>query len=347
MAICKDSRKWCPEEEAISSGFPKSGTQMHKEKLNGKSILVTGGAGFIGSHLVARLLEDNDVTVLDNFSSGKKDYILPHLENPRFHLLQADMLDAGAIKEALKKKDFVFHLAANAEVKLGAEDTRVHLEQNILATYNLLEAMRKTGVRQIAFTSTSTVYGDATIVPTPEDYGPLLPISLYGASKLSCEALISSYCHTFEMQSWIFRFANIVGERGTHGVIVDFIRKLRANNKELEILGSGKQKKSYLEVKDCVEAMLHCVEHSDDETNVFNIGSIDYVDVSRIADIVTMQMGLSGVKYRYTGGIDGRGWKGDVKVMQLSIEKIKAIGWIPQRSSADAIEFTVKALLYP
>ncbi|HOV51672.1 MAG TPA: NAD-dependent epimerase/dehydratase family protein [Methanothrix sp.] len=310
-----------------------------------RSILVTGGAGFIGSHLVDRLLEQNDVTVLDNFSSGKMDFVAHHLNNPNFHLIKADLLDARALEEAFIGKDMVFHLAANPDVKLGAENTHVHLEQNVLATYNVLEAMRRTGVHRIAFTSTSTVYGEAKVVPTPEDYGPLMPISLYGASKLSCEALISSYCHTFDMQSWIFRFANIVGERGTHGVLVDFIRKLQQNPRELEILGSGEQRKSYLEVKDCVDAMVHCVENSRDETNIFNIGSIDALDVSGIADIVTSKMGLSGVKYRYTGGIDGRGWKGDVKVMLLSIEKIARIGWSPKLGSAGAIETAVDSLL--
>ena len=195
--------------------------------LKDRSILVTGGAGFIGSHLVEKLLKGNEVTVLDNFSSGRREYLAPFLENPDFHLVEADLLDVDALQEVLKGKDQVFHVAANPDVKLGAKDTRVHLNQNILATYNLLEEMRKADVRRIAFTSTSTVYGEAETVPTPEDYGPLQPISLYGASKLSCEALISSYCHTFDMQSWIYRFANIVGERGTHGVIVDFIRKLR------------------------------------------------------------------------------------------------------------------------
>jgi UDP-glucose 4-epimerase len=314
-------------------------------KLKDKSILVTGGAGFIGSHLVEALLAENEVTVFDNFSSGKREFIAPHLNNSRFRLQEADLIDTIALEKALNGVDNVFHLAANPDVKLGAENTRVHLEQNVLATYNLLEAMRKCGVKKIAFTSTSTVYGEATEVPTPENYGPLLPISLYGASKLACEALISSYCHTFEMQSWIYRFANIVGERGTHGVLVDFMRKLRENPRELEILGSGQQKKSYLEVKDCVRAMQHCVQHSDEQINVFNIGSEDSVDVTKIADIVARQMGLADVRYRYTGGVDGRGWKGDVKVMLLSIEKIKKLGWKPQGGSVRAIETAVKALL--
>ncbi len=314
-------------------------------KLKDRSVFITGGAGFIGSHLVEALLAENEITVLDNFSSGKREYLAMHHDNPNFHLLEADLFLPEALEEALTGVDMVFHLAANPDVKLGAEDTRVHLYQNVLATYNLLEAMRKSGVRRIAFTSTSTVYGEAAEVPTPEKYGPLLPISLYGASKLSCEALISSYCHTFEMQSWIYRFANIVGERGTHGVLVDFIRKLRDNPRELEILGSGKQKKSYLEVKDCVQAMRRCVEHSDEQVNVFNVGTEDSIDVTDIANIVAGQMGLTDVLYRYTGGVDGRGWKGDVKVMQLSIEKIKKLGWSPQGGSARAIEMAVKALL--
>ena len=313
--------------------------------LKDKSILVTGGAGFIGSHLVEALLAENEVTVLDNFSSGKREFIAPHLNNSRFRLLEADLFDTIALEKALDGVDNVFHLAANPDVKLGAENTRVHLEQNVLATYNLLEAMRKCGVKKIAFTSTSTIYGEATTVPTPENFGPLLPISLYGASKLASEALISSYCHTFEMQSWIYRFANIVGERGTHGVLVDFIRKLRENPLELEILGKGNQSKSYLEVEDCVQAMLHCVNGSGEHINVFNIGSEDCVDVTEIANIVARQMGLTDVRYRYTCGVDGLGWKGDVRVMQLSIEKIKKLGWTPKASSAQAILAAVKALL--
>nr|WP_157864002.1 NAD-dependent epimerase/dehydratase family protein [Methanothrix sp.] len=313
--------------------------------LKNRSILVTGGAGFIGSHLVERLLLDNEVTVLDNFSSGRIEFLEPYRDIPDFHLLTGDLMNPKILDNAVSGKDFIFHLAANPDVKLGSEDTHVHLEQNVLATYNLLEAMRKNDVRQMAFTSTSTVYGEAAQVPTPEDYGPLLPISLYGASKLSCEALISSYCHTFQMQSWIYRFANIVGERGTHGVLVDFIRKLRENSGKLEILGSGKQRKSYLEVKDCIRAMIHAVEHSSGEVNVFNIGSEDSVDVTEIADIVVGQMGLDRVEYNYTGGIDGRGWRGDVKLMLLSIEKIKRLGWSPELGSARALEVAVRALL--
>ena len=313
--------------------------------LKHRSILVTGGAGFIGSHLVERLLLDNEVTVLDNFSSGRIEFLEPYRDIPDFHLLTGDLMNPKILDNAVSGKDFIFHLAANPDVKLGSEDTHVHLEQNVLATYNLLEAMRKNDVRQMAFTSTSTVYGEAAQVPTPEDYGPLLPISIYGASKLSCEALISSYCHTFQMQSWIYRFANIVGERGTHGVLVDFIRKLRENSGKLEILGSGKQRKSYLEVRECIVAMMHAGANCTGEVNVFNIGSEDSVEVTEIADIVVGQMGLDRVEYNYTGGIDGRGWRGDVKLMLLSIEKIKRLGWSPELGSARALEVAVRALL--
>jgi UDP-glucose 4-epimerase len=319
--------------------------QILERMLEDMSILVTGGAGFIGSHLVDRLLETSHVTVLDNFSSGKREHIAHVLGHPRFALVEADLFDTGTLEEVMSGKDFVFHLAANPDVKLGAEDTKIHLQQNILATYSLLEAMRKTGVRKIAFTSTSTVYGEASLVPTPENYGPLKPISLYGASKLACEALISSYCHTFDMQSWIFRFANIVGQRGTHGVLVDFINKLKKNPAELEILGSGKQRKSYLEVRDCIDAMVYTVEHSSDQTNIFNIGSNDAVDVTEIADVVVESMGLVGAKYRYTGGFDGRGWRGDVKVMQLSIDALVGLGWTPVHNSRESIKAAVDALL--
>lgn len=313
--------------------------------MKDRSILVTGGAGFIGSHLVERLLSRNSVTVLDNFSSGRRGYLAGHLRDPRFRLIEGDIMDSKALEKALEDIDIVFHLAANPDVKLGAQDTRIHLDQNVLATYNLLEAMRQTGARQVAFTSTSTIYGEAEVVPTPEDYGPLKPISLYGASKLACEALISSYCHTFDMQSWIYRFANIVGRRGTHGVVVDFISKLRANPRELEILGSGEQRKSYLEVGDCVDAMVHCVERSHQETNIFNIGSEDLINVKGIADIVAELMALPEVSYRFTGGHHGRGWRGDVMVMQLSIDRISQLGWRPKRTSAEAIRAAAEALL--
>ena len=203
--------------------------------------------------------------------------------------------------------------------------------------------MRKNNVKKIVFTSTSTVYGEASIIPTPEDYGPLIPISLYGASKLACEALITSYSHTFDMQAWIFRFANIVGSRGTHGITVDFINKLKANHAQLEILGDGKQEKSYLYVSECVDAILFSIENSREEVNIFNIGSEDTISATDIGKIVVEEMGLSNVSFIYTGG--SRGWKGDVPRMRLDVEKLKVLGWKPVYSSEISIRETARAIL--
>lgn len=307
-------------------------------------ILVTGGAGFIGSHLVDRLIEKGSkITVFDNLSSGKLQFIEHHLENPDFTLIKGDLLDQEAIEAACRNIDIVCHVAANPDVRLGATDTRVHLDQNILATYNLLEAMRKNSVKEIAFTSTSTVYGEASVMPTPEDYGPLIPISLYGASKLACEALITSYSHTFDMRTWIFRFANIVGPRSTHGITVDFIKKLEKDSNVLEILGNGKQEKSYLHVSECVDAIIFLIEKSRDKVNIFNIGSEDTISATEIGKAVIEEMGLSDVKFIYTGG--SRGWKGDVPRMRLGIEKMKALGWKPVYSSERSVRETARALL--
>ncbi|MFQ6052312.1 MAG: NAD-dependent epimerase/dehydratase family protein [Candidatus Hydrothermarchaeota archaeon] len=312
--------------------------------MKDKTILVTGGAGFIGSHLVDALIEKNHVIVYDNLSSGKIDFIKNHFDNPRFKFIKGDLLDKKEINNALNV-DIVYHCAANPDVRTGMIDPKVHLEQNIIATHNLLEGMRENDVDCIIFPSTSTVYGDALILPTPEDYGPLLPISLYGASKLGCEALISAYCHTFDMRACIFRFANVVGERGTHGVIVDFIDKLRKNPRELEILGDGTQTKSYIHIKDCVDAILFGVEKARERVEIYNIGSEDQITVKEIAEIVCNEMGLKNVRFKYTGGFEGRGWKGDVKLMLLDIKKIKERGWKPKFNSREAIRDAVRSLL--
>ncbi|VVB86252.1 L-arabinose 1-dehydrogenase (NAD(P)(+)) [uncultured archaeon] len=307
-------------------------------------IIVTGGAGFIGSHLVERLLlRGDEVIVLDNLSSGKMDFLKEHSENPDFKFIRLDLLNFDDLKKTVKDADAVFHLAANPDVRLGVSDTRVHLEQNIMATYNLLEAMRINKIKNILFTSTSTVYGEATVIPTPEDYGPLVPISLYGASKLSCEALITSYSSTFDMNCWIFRFANIVGPRGTHGIIVDFINKLLKNPSSLEILGDGEQRKSYLHVYDCVEAMLFAIDNSNEMVNIFNIGSEDTISSTEIGRIVVEEMGLENVGFNYTGG--SRGWKGDVPRMMLSIDKIKSLGWKPFHNSEKSVRDAARSLL--
>jgi UDP-glucose 4-epimerase len=307
-------------------------------------IIVTGGAGFVGSHLIDRLLLHGDkVIVLDNLSSGKMEFLKEHIENPNFKFIKLDLLNLDDLKKTVKNADAVFHLAANPDVRLGVSDTRVHLEQNIIATYNLLEAMRVNKIKNILFTSTSTVYGEATIIPTPENYGPLVPISLYGASKLACEALITSYCSTFDMNSWLFRFANIVGPRGTHGIIIDFINKLRNDPASLEILGDGKQNKSYIHVYDCVEAILFAMQNSTEMVNIFNIGSDDTIDSTRIGEIVVEEMGLQDVEFKYTGGT--RGWKGDVPRMMLSIDRIRSLGWKPVYNSEKSVRDTTRSLL--
>jgi len=299
-------------------------------------IIVTGGAGFIGSHLVDKLIAGgNEVTVIDNLSSGKLEFIEHHDQDPNFRLVKLDMLELEKLKHAIKGADMIYHLAANPDVRLGAQNTRIHLEQNIIVTYNLLEAMRMNQQQNIAFTSTSTIYGEASIIPTPENYGPLIPISLYGASKLACEALITSYCHTFEMRSWIFRFANIVGKRGTHGIIIDFINKLKANPKALEILGDGQQRKSYIHVSDCIDGILFAVNKSGEMVNIFNIGSTDTINSTQIGELIVKEMGLHDVKFTYTGG--NRGWKGDVPKMLLSIDKLRKLGWNPSHNSKSSV----------
>jgi UDP-glucose 4-epimerase len=309
-----------------------------------QKILVTGGAGFIGSHLVDRLVTDGyEVTVFDNLSSGNKKYIESHLDKPDFTFLEGDLLDEPVLNKTCSGMDMVYHVAANPDVRLGAQNTKVHFDQNIQATYNLLEAMRKNEVHNLAFTSTSTVYGEATVLPTPENYGPLVPISLYGASKQACEALITSYSHTFDMNCWLFRFANIIGSRSNHGIIFDFINKLRVNPQSLEILGDGKQSKSYLHVSECVKAILFAVENSRDTVNIFNIGSEDTVRATEIGEIVAEEMGFQDVEFTYTGG--SRGWKGDVPKMRLDVEKLKKFGWEPRYTSEECVRDTVRELL--
>ena len=305
--------------------------------------VVTGGAGFIGSHLVDALVARGDrVTVIDSLAAGSKNNIARHLEKNRVDLVVADLLSDGWQKE-FEGADRIYHLAADPDVRQSALSPAGPVNNNILATFRVLEAMRFHHVPEIVFTSTSTVYGDATVIPTPEEYAPLEPVSVYGASKLACEALISAYCHSFSMRAWNFRFANIIGSRSGHGVITDFVTKLKNNPRELEILGDGKQIKSYLDVQECVDAMLFAVDHAGAKVNTLNIGSEDWIDVKTIADIVAGEMRCSGARYRFTGG--ERGWVGDVPKMQLSLSRIKALGWRPQRGSEESVRMAVKAIL--
>ena len=303
--------------------------------------VVTGGAGFIGSHLVDSLVEQgNEVVVIDSLAAGQKETISAHLGSGRARLVEADLLSDGW-QESLKGAGRIWHLAADPDVRQSAMTPDPTFRNNIVATYRVLEAMRENRVPELVFTSTSTVYGNATVIPTPEDYAPLEPVSVYGASKLACEALIAAYCHSFKMKSWNFRFANIIGARSGHGVITDFVRKLRENPKELEILGDGKQTKSYLEVHECIAAMHFAISRAKEPVNTFNIGSEDWIDVTTIADIVTAGMGLEGVQYKFTGGAVG--WVGDVPKMQLAIEGLKGLGWKPQKGSRESVRIAVQA----
>jgi UDP-glucose 4-epimerase len=305
--------------------------------------VVTGGAGFIGSHLVDTLVaQGNEVLVIDSLCAGHREMIARHIDSHKVRFMQKDLLGDGW-QEALQGADRLFHLAADPDVRQSAVNPDPTMQNNIMATYRVLEAMRRHDVPEIVFTSTSTVYGDAKVIPTPETYTPLEPISVYGATKLACEALISSYCHSFGMKSWIFRFANIIGARSGHGVISDFIHKLEENPAELEILGDGKQTKSYLEVHECVAAMLFAVGHSRDTVNTFNIGSEDWIDVKSIAEIVVEEMHIPHVKFRFTGG--ERGWIGDVPKMQLAVDRIKALRWKPQVGSRESVHIAVRSML--
>lgn len=317
-------------------------------ELSGKRVLVTGGAGFIGSHLVeASIREGAHVVVIDNLSSGRLANVERWFNTSDFIFKKGDLTIPGDVKEALEDCEVVFHTAANPEVVAGTKDTTLDFRQNLLATYNLLEGMRENHTaKTVTFTSTSTVYGDATVLPTPESYGPLEPISLYGASKLGCEALISAYRHTFNIRAVIYRLANIVGPRSHRGVIYDFVRKLRLDPMRLDILGDGTQRKSYLYIDDCIEAILLGLSHAEENLEVFNVGSRDQLDVSTIARIVCEEMRLTDVKFSYTGGVHGgRGWEGDVKFMFLDTKRLRNIGWRPSYNSREAVRMTVKALL--
>ncbi len=309
---------------------------------NDMNVLVTGGAGFIGSHLVDCLADRGDnVTVFDNMSSGRIDFLSHHGDKVR--LIEGDLLDLDAVKNAMEGVDLVFHLAANPDIRLGTRITDTDLKQGTVATYNVLEAMRVCGVEKIAFSSSSVVYGEASEMPTPESYGPLFPISLYGASKLGSEALITSWVGTFGLKAWLFRFANIVGTRGTHGVIFDFIHKLKADSSRLEVLGNGRQEKSYMEVIDCARAMVHLTEKTSQSVNCFNLGTHDTCSVRRIAEIVVEETGFKHVNIEYTGG--DRGWAGDVPKTMLDPNKLYSTGFTPRYNSEESIRHTAKALI--
>ena len=306
--------------------------------------LVTGGAGFIGSHLVDRLVARGDkVLVVDNLSSGVLDFIKDHIENGKVEFSNTDLKDLDALKPLMHGVDVVYHLAANPDIRLGTRITDTDLNEGTIATYNVLESMRLAGVKKIAFASSSVVYGEDAPMPTPEDHGPCLPISLYGASKQAGEGLIGAWVGTFGLQAWIFRFANIIGERGTHGVIFDFIHKLKKDPSRLEVLGNGLQEKSYMEVGDCVDAMLHVISNTNESINLYNLGSNDTCSVRNIAAIVVKETGCTEASIEYTGG--DRGWAGDIPKAMLAINRLIDLGFKVNYDSEEAVAHTARVLI--
>ncbi len=300
-----------------------------------KNILVTGGAGFVGSNLAKKLAEKNNVVVFDNFSEGKKEYVPSNCK-----IIVGDILNRGEIEEALKGIDICYHFAADPRVKESFSNPIGNFNQDAVGTVNVLEACRKNNVKRIIFASSSVVYGNAKI-PTPE-IAPISPISNYAAAKAAGENYIMSYSNLYGIKAIIIRYANIIGPNSTHGVIFDFFNKLKKNPSELEILGDGKQKKSYLHVSDCVDATIFLEENLEDSLGIFNVGSEEQITTKEIADIVAENLGIKNVKYKFTGG--SQGWPGDVPLMLLSIEKIKLLGWKPKISSREAIVDTLKFL---
>ena len=305
-------------------------------------ILVTGGAGFVGSHLIDFLLADgHSVVCVDDLSLGRPENIA-HLENSAgFEFHELDILNKEEFGTVFKKNKFdcVFHMAANSDIQLGGEFLNVDFERTFLTTYTVLESMRDHGIKDIVFASTSAIYGEL-YGKLSESSGPLFPVSFYGAAKLASEGYISAACTNFDMRAWVVRFPNVIGERTTHGVIYDFINKLQKNPKELIILGNGQQEKPYLYVKDLVQAILFVWKNTKEDFNCCNVSVDSATKVTRIAEIVVEEMGLKDVNFNYTGG--DRGWVGDVPKFEYDISKLKAMGWKSLRSSDDAVRLAVR-----
>jgi UDP-glucose 4-epimerase len=303
---------------------------------------VTGAAGFIGSHLVDRLLAQGcQVTGFDNFSTGRAEFLKAALWSSNFRLHRGDLLDSEALARAMEDAGFVFHLAANADVRFGTLHPRKDLEQNTIGTLNVLEAMRARGIGRIAFASTGSVYGEPSVFPTPEDAPFPLQTSLYAASKLAGEALIEAYGEGFGLQSYIFRFVSILGERYTHGHVVDFYQQLLAHPDHLDVLGDGRQRKSYLYVHDCIDAMLLAIERAAAPVNLFNLGTDEYCTVNDSIGWITACLGYTP-ELHYTGS--ERGWAGDSPFIFLDCTRIRALGWRPRCTIREGVIRTLEDL---
>jgi UDP-glucose 4-epimerase len=305
----------------------------------GKKFIVTGGAGFIGSTMADALLARGaHVTIVDNFSTGFPEFVPKEATVAR-----GDLLDLPFLEKTFAGHDFVFHFAANADVKDGLKHPRLDLEQNTFATHNVLEAMRKNGITKIAFSSTGAIYGDATVIPTPETAPFPVQTSLYGASKVACEGLLTAYAHGYRFETYVYRFVSLLGPRYTHGHVMDFYRKLLKDPTRLEILGDGHQKKSYLHVSDCIRAMLAIIERSraEDGVHIYNIGHLEWIEVNESVAIICKELGLSP-KLEYTGG--DRGWVGDAPKLLLDTSKLRGLGWAPEISARAAVVDTLQFL---
>lgn len=306
-------------------------------------IVVTGAAGFIGSNLVDHLLTaGHDVVGFDDFSTGQAAFLEGAARHPSFRLVRGDLLDPAAIGPAVAGAEFVVHFAANADVRFGTDHPRRDLEQNVIATHNLLEAMRAAGVKRIAFSSTGSVYGEAAVIPTPEDAPFPVQTSLYGASKVAAEGLISAYCEGFGFRGTVFRFVSILGHRYTHGHVFDFCKALRKDPTALRVLGNGLQRKSYLDVTDCVAAIMTAIERGDAKYAVYNLGTDEYCELRDSIGWICARLGISP-RLDYTGG--DRGWIGDNPFIFLDTARIRALGWTPRFSIREGVERTVDYLL--
>jgi len=309
---------------------------------------IVGGAGFIGSHFTDRLLADGSVTAVtlyDNFSSGREWHYERHRSDPRFRVVRGDVKDIDLLTASMQGHDVVIHLASNPDIARAATEPDIDFKEGTCLTNNVVEAMRRSGTKTILYASGSGVYGDLGEVEADEDYGPLLPISTYGASKLAGEALITSYCHMFDFTGRVFRFGNVVGPRQTHGVGFDFLRQLRKNPRKLRVLGDGTQSKSYIHVYDVVDAVLLAAEHSAGRFAAYNVATGDYITVTEIAHLAVECAGLipGQVELEYTGG--NRGWKGDVPVVRLNTDRIRALGWLCGAGSREALRKSMLAML--
>ena len=310
-----------------------------------ETVFVSGGAGFIGSHLLRRLLGPagaKHVVVFDNFSSGLESHLAPLRSDPRLEVVRGDLKDKDEVIAAMRGCETVFHLAANPDIAKAITQPDIDFWEGTYLAQNVIEAMRVTGAKRILYMSGSGVYGENAAVAFSESYGPCIPISTYGASKLACEALIAAYCHMFGITARAFRFANVVGPRQTHGVGYDFVRRLRADPARLRILGDGSQSKSYIHVEDVLEAVFLADARCTAKFDVFNVATGDYITVSEIAELATQVCSVADVKFEYTGG--DRGWKGDVPIVRFDCAKIQSLGWQCVRSSAQAIRDSMASM---